>query len=554
MNTIMKFNKIFFVILLATLMSCEDYLEKYPLDAPSSATFPKSKEELIIAVNGAYNALYYTLNFGYTQAELFYNDATDLSFNRGGAHGVGSVVMGNSTPQTEIYSSAWNHYYSAIQRTNFIIENIERARRQIDATICDQAEAEAKFLRAWNYMYLTELYGDVPLITTSLTLDEAQTPRTSKSQIVSILLEDLDFAASKLPSVYSASDKGRATKGAALALKARIALYNKKYDEAAMAAQEVMGLGYELHPNYGELFQPVGNNSEETIFQLSYSLSVHSNLNAVILNSRKGSGWSYSVPTQWLVDSYLCTDGKSIDQSPLYDPSNPFENRDPRLKQSLIVPQTWFAGYLFETHPDSITTIYNGIRINNLEVTNPYATYTGYLWRKNSDETQFTSPYNGSTMPLKLLRYAEVLLTYAEAKIELNQIDQSVLDAINKIRRRVQMPDVENGLSQDAMRKILRNERKIELAGEGWRLFDIHRWKIAEHVLIGNLPGRKKKEYWYNPGVPAINEYGHPVYANQDQVFKVIEVRSFNPSRDYLWPIPQKEIDVNKKLEQNPVY
>jgi hypothetical protein len=431
---------------------------------------------------------------------------------------------------------------------------MESAREQIDAATCDLVEAQAKFLRAWNYMYLTEFYGDVPLVTTSLSLEEAQTPRTPKSQIADLMMQDLDFAAANLPMSYASADKGRATKGAALALKARVALYNNKFTEAAAAAQQVMGLGYKLHANYGELFQLAGSNSEEIIFQLSYHLDVRKNTDAVIMNSRKGSGWSVSVPTQWLVDSYLCTDGKTIDQSPLYDEANPFENRDPRLKQSIIVPQTWFANYLFETHPDSTATTYNGTRVTNLEVTNPYATFTGYLWRKNNDETQFTAPYNGSAMPFKLLRYAEVLLIYAEAKIELNQIDQSVLDAINQVRGRVQMPEVEAGLSQAEMRKIIRNERKVELANEGWRMFDIRRWKIAEHVLKGNLPGRKNKDFWWNPGVPTINEYGHPVYAKQDQVFKVIQVRSFNPSRDYLWPIPQKEMDINSELNQNPGY
>lgn len=549
----MKYYKIFFLILLTTLMSCEDYLEKYPLDAPSSSTFPKSKDELIIAINGAYNALYYQPS-SYMQAELYYEGGTDINFIRGGFANMDAVTMGNSTPQTGIYSSAWNRYYSAIQRTNFILENMESAREQIDAATCDLVEAQAKFLRAWNYMYLTEFYGDIPLITTSLSLEEAQTPRSPKNQVVESMLSDLDFAASKLPVSYSSADKGRATKGAALALKARIALYNEKYSDAAAAAQQVMGLGYKLHANYGDLFQLAGNNSEEIIFQLSYHLDVRKNTDAVIMNSRKGSGWSVSVPTQWLVDSYLCTDGKSIDKSSLYDPANPFENRDSRLKQSIVVPQTWVAGYLFETHPDSTTTIFNGARVNNLEVTNPYATFTGYLWRKNNDETQFTAPYNGSAMPFKLIRYAEVLLTYAEAKIELNQIDQSVLDAINLVRQRVQMPNVEAGLSQAEMRKIIRNERKVELAGEGWRTFDIRRWKIAEHVLNGNLPGRKYKDYWFNPGIPSINEYGHPVYANQDQIFKVIQVRNFNPSRDYLWPIPQKEMDINSELVQNPGY
>ena len=190
----MKYYKIFFLILLTTLMSCEDYLEKYPLDAPSSSTFPKSKDELIIAINGAYNALY-SQPSSYMQAELYYEGGTDINFIRGGFANMDAVTMGNSTPQTGIYSSAWNRYYSAIQRSNFILENMESARENIDASTCDLVEAQAKFLRAWNYMYLTEFYGDVPLITTSLSLKEAQTPRSPKSQIVELMPSDLDFAA-----------------------------------------------------------------------------------------------------------------------------------------------------------------------------------------------------------------------------------------------------------------------------------------------------------------------------------------------------------------------
>ena len=169
---------------------------------------------------------------------------------------------------------------------------MDRAREVIDEAVCNQIEAEAKFIRAFNYTYLTELYGDVPLITTNLTLEEAQTPRSPKAKVVELILSDLDYAASVLPEAYSGDDKGRVTKGAAYALKARVALYNDNFPMAISAAEMVMDMDYELHSNYGDLFQLAGENSKETIFNLSYHLDVTRNFGPIIMNSRKAVGWS----------------------------------------------------------------------------------------------------------------------------------------------------------------------------------------------------------------------------------------------------------------------
>lgn len=549
--------KIFLVMCVGFTSCNDDYLERFPLDSPSSATFPTSDDELVFAVNGAYQGLYFDdmASSWHFQTNLVWEYYTDIASGRGDAYSWGQ--LNNSvTPESDAFVQSWTHYYANIQRCNFIIGNSERAKENIDEALVDRAEAEARFIRALNYTYLTELFGDVPLVTTTQSLDEAKLPRTAKTIVVDQIIEDLDFAALNLPDAYQGGDIGRATEGAALALKARVALYNEKFDVAISAAKDVIKLGeYGLFPNYEDLFQIEGVNNNESIFQLNYHLDVNANRANVYLNSRNAVGWSISCPTQWLVDSYLCTDGKPIDQSPLFDPAKPFENRDPRLKQSLLVPGVWHGKYLFETHPDSVETWKNedGVlsRVKNLESTNPYATYTGYLWHKLSDQTIDVDRYTGGEMPLKLIRYAEVLLTLAEAKVEQNQIDADFFDAMNAIRSRAGMPDVEAGLSQDKYRKIVRNERKIELAGEGFRLFDIRRWKIAEHVLNGKLPGRKYKETWFT-GVPVINEYGHPVYANQEEIFKTIAVRMFDASKAYLWPIPQKEIDVNDQLVQNP--
>jgi hypothetical protein len=153
-----------------------------------------------------------------------------------------------------------------------------------------------------------------------------------------------------------------------------------------------------------------------------------------------------------------------------------------------------------------------------------------------------------------LIRYAEVLLTYAEAKIEANQIDQSVYDAINVVRTRAGMPTIATGKTQAELRTIVRMERKVEFAFEGKRLYDIRRWKIAEQVLSGNLLGRIPKGILAS--APAIDANGTPSYAtvsNMDQM-RVVEVRMFDKNKNYLWPIPQIEVSVNPKLGQNPGY
>lgn len=549
----------FFLAITAVFVqfSCEGYLDKYPLDSPSSTNFPQSKMELEMALNGAYQSLYKKVG-GQMQDELFWDHATDIGFVRGAYESTEGILTGSVN--TRMFSSHWTHYYKGIQRTNFIIENMAKARLIIDNAFCDRVEAEAKFIRAYHYMHLTERYGDVPFVVSSLNLDNALMERTPKREIIESLLSDLEAAGEVLPESYADNDGGRVTKGAALALKARIALYNEKYEVAAAAAQAVMALGYSLHNDYGELFQLGGEGSNEIIFQLSYHPDVYANTDHIFLGGRGGTGnWSITVPSRWLIDSYLCVDGKSIDKSGLYDPAKPYENRDSRLKESIIVPQTWFGGELFETHPDSTSTWRmegnEMVRVANVEVTNQFATFTGYLWRKNWDETQYWQSWAGQgTLSAKLIRYAEVLLTYAEAKLELDQFDQSAYNAINAIRRRADMPDVERGLTQDQLRKVIRNERKIELAGEGFRLYDIRRWRIAEHVIPGDLPGRKYQAYWDNTGIPVINEYGHPEYNNQSDVFKIIQKRSFDPQRDYLWAIPQNERDLNPSLTQNPGY
>jgi len=295
------------------------------------------------------------------------------------------------------------------------------------------------------------------------------------------------------------------------------------------------------------------------------------------LGSRNAGSYTTIAPAQSMVDSYEASDGLPIDESAVYNPSKPFENRDPRLKASLVTPQSVWAGFIFESHPDSLSYRFVGGKLagsnrDSRKVAWP-AAFCGYNWKKYNDEESQKIKQMYSEIDFALLRYAEVLLTYAEAKIESGSIDASVLTAINRVRARaygVDVADVDNypeitTTDQAELRKIIRRERKVELANEGFRLFDIRRWKIAEKVMPVKIYGRILNEKTATL-IPGIDDDGFVSYAdvasqydlNTDGRFPNAQNRLFDKNRDYLSPIPQSEIDTyagfGVVLEQNPGY
>jgi hypothetical protein len=478
------------------------------------------------------------------------DNITDISWNRS-AHAVQELGNGTATSNNGAAETAYIQCYKSIGRANFLLDNIDRAKTDLSATYYKQVIAEARWIRAFNYFLLTELFGDVPLVTTSLTLDEANLARTSKAEVVNFILKELDEAVPDLPAT-NVGITGRATKVAAYALKARVALYNEQWQMAADAANAARAFGkYGLYENYGNLFNYTGETCKEQIFSLQYMKGIITHANSNFLSSRLAGGVANEVPTQQMVDSYECTDGLTIDKSPLYDPSKPFEHRDPRLAMSIALPGSVYYGYQFETNPDS-SKVWNynvtpAVRVPNTDATNVYATFTGYMWRKWTDIKDMKDDQNCEG-DIVLFRYAELLLTYAEAKIEANQIDESVYKALDSIRLRVGMPVVPRAQTQAYMRSLVRRERKVELANEGQRLFDIRRWKIAEKVMVGPRYGRSRTT-WLT-AAPKLDENSTPDYSNvaNASVMRVVENMVFNPDRDYLWPIPNTEIQTTKGL------
>lgn len=345
--------------------------------------------------------------------------------------------------------------------------------------------------------------------------------------------QELSEAAPLLPLTYAAADKGRVTRGAALGLLARANLWAGRYQKAANAADQVIKLGvYGLYESYEKLFSYAAENNREVLLDKQFIKDTYPNtvFQTLAPYSQKNGGSSY-VPTKVLADLYETSTGKRITVSQSgYNPTQPYVNRDNRLKYSLylegdILP----SGAVFKPQPTSGTSDAIGSTY--------IASTTGFNIKKYINTEDYANPAN-SGINIILLRYAEVLLTYAEAKIELNQLDAEVLTAINTVRNGrgdVKQPSI-TSTSQAELREIVRRERAVELAFEGQRLFDIRRWKIADKVVPGPVYG-----------ITYVSANGLLTTVQVVAVNKVFDV-----NRHYLWPIPQKEIDLNNSLVQNP--
>lgn len=553
--------KMFLYILVGfTFFSCSGYLDRLPLNSPSDQTFLVNETEMNMALAGCYRALW-TNHEGMTFF-LALDEASDIGYDRN-TNALQSIAQGSADATNGIAQYYWTSFYQGIARCNYLIQNMERGKANVAEATYRQIKAEAQFLRALYYSYLIELYGDVPLIDKVLTLETSQQARTPKAQVVDFILKELTEAAENLP-VANNPISGRATKGAALAIKGRTALYNERWNDAISATSEVMkleGTQYKLEDNYQKLFRDEGQSSKEIIFSVQYLVGTQVHPLYRLFGSRTALAHTNKKPAYQLADSWECTDGLPIDKSPLFDPKKPFQNRDPRLGYTLAVPGSEFLGFQFETHGDSVRcwNYLTNQRVNNLEATHAFASFTGLCWRKYANVENRMDINNCETNTI-LIRYAEVLLTYAEAKIRAGQVDGTVLIAINKVRQRpsVNMPPVTT-LDPTKLLYSVYKERKYELSGEGLRLFDIRRWKIAEVVMNQPLLGRMKKSY--PDKAPRIDEYGTAFYdgipiASQgesaDFKMRLVDRRVFNKNKDYLWPVPYIERQTNPELTQNP--
>jgi len=523
----MNYNKNILFLFIATLLfGCKkELLNTIPNDRISSEIFWKTDKDATLAANAVYRYLGNSSDF------FSWDGMTDIGHTNVPQSPESFILKGQYDALNSRVSREWVDAYAGIRAANTFMGNIDKV-ETTNQPLIDRLKGEVRVLRAYLYIRLASLYGDVPLITSEITLEESKSvSRTPVAQVWDFIATELTESAALLPNTQA--EKGRITKGAALALNARAMLYAGRFDKAAVAAGQVMNLNtYQLYASYENLFTYGAENNKEVILNIEYVKDIFSNDVFAVMGpfSQKNSK-SRFVPTKNLVDAYEMLNGKDIsDPASGFDPYNPYKDRDPRLKYSVYVPGSVLPdNKIYNPKPGSGTADAVGISFQ--------ATNTGFNLKKYINKEDLVQPANGG-INIILLRYAEVLLTYAEAKIESDQIDQSVLDAINLVRQRadVHMPAITTLLPQDEMRKIVRKERLVELAFEGLRFIDIRRWKIAEQVMPGIIYGM--------------------TYTDSNGDLQTIEVEawsnSFDASRDYLWPIPQKETELNSSLTQNP--
>ncbi len=545
--------KLIFSLLLSFCLfsSCEDdFLERTPLDVITNETFWQDEEQLVLAVN----ALYANVKAKNTVDMENMGDNT-LWPSSTAYQLIGSGNFGNDlgTLNTE-----WTTQYRGVRQANAFLENYDRA--PIDPARKEALAAEVRVIRALMYSYLTSFWGDVPLITNTLTIEEVYVPRNPKEEVVDFILQDLEEAAQHLPAaIPTGANLGRMNKGAALALKARVALYNGRWAVAEKAAKDVMDLGvYHLftsgdpNRNYYDLFTYAGklsrgNNRETIIARLHLEdLALH-NLSREIQVPDQNARWN---PTKSLVDSYLMIDGLPIDKSPLYSVSayeDVFENRDPRMTQTVLQPgAAWggrYDGRAVADNSDPDTFMVPKFTSDRRGA----VTITGYYFTKYA-EISTVGMVSRDANDIHLLRYAEVLLTYAEAKLEQGTLTQADLDiTVNLLRDRVGMKHMNlaelaaNGMD---VREEIRRERRVELALEGQRYFDILRWGQGE-LLAQDVKGTNIN--WL-PNRDAASS----LRTDANGFIVAYTGRTFDPSRNYLWPVPLPQLERFPGLSQNP--
>ena len=528
---------LFILIYSVAFSSCiDEILDKQPLDQLATNNFWTTAEDVELALAGVYNKATTWSNAGHI---CEFDDNTDNGIDR--KPNQSFLVYGNLNPSTSEIKSYWNNSYREISGCHYFLENVDRV-EDINADRKAEMIAEVRFLRAFTYYNMSQLWGGVPLVTKQLTMEESITVNSaSKTDIVNFVLAELDDIAGDLPVTRSSGQHGRIVKGAAFALKGRLLMAEERWSEAAGAFKAVIDLGvHTIDPQYAELFNGKNEQSSEIIFSRKYLAGEIANATQLYYRPNVDGGWHHMNPFQSLVDAYLCTDGLSIDESPLFDPNAPVVKngvnyRDPRLLYTVFYPGvSTIKGRVYHGHPDSTSVVGDVFTYD--------AGMTGYCLQKYVDNG-YTGDVYSSGVDIPVIRYAEVLLSYLESKIMAGDaIDQNLLVlTINAVRGReaVNMPAVTE-TDPAKLLDILKRERRVELAWEGLRYWDLNRWGEAADKL-SNKPmyGIKITDDPANYDRFPIGPTGH---------YYVLDLKY--RTSDLPWPFPQDELDINTSLTQ----
>lgn len=571
----MKYKLLTILFTVSLLASCIDMDMTNPTQG-SSGDWYANEIEITQAVNEFYL-------IGYWDRPVQNSEQWTDNFTYRNTHRI-DLLYGTFNDGNWEAAQLWQQAYKLIARANALLEYIDDRAIGISQDKIDQFKAQAYFARASKYAELISYYGDVVYLDKYVTVSVAtQMSRTPKEDVIPLVYADFDKAIELLPTRYKTGEPIRFTKGAAMAMKARFALYMSDWEIAATAAKQCIDLGeYKLDREFSDIFLSTTKftDSDELIYVLPRSIANNTVVDTWLVNNqlpRNAGGYAAACPSWDLLASFICTDGLPIDESPLFDPKEPFKNRDPRLAKTIVEFGSQHMGFEYNPHPEA-TEVFNyntGKEQTNQDTraVNQYASYNGLIWKKGIDETWIG---NGKMVESDyiIMRYADVLLMYAEAKIELNQIDESVLNAINQVRARGFETSVENHslypaittTSQSELRKAVRLERRVEFANEGLRYMDLIRWRLASKALNTKNYGLiyptselvdkvVSKNLWFWASTPKIDEDGIADFSEMEQAgqIAVLSQRVWE-ERQYLWPIYTTELEGCPNIQQNPGY
>lgn len=519
--------------------SCSDFLDTVPHDALSPATTWKTEDDAEKFLVGCYD--------GWADAtQILYLDCgSDIGYNNFQWEYWKLIGNGGMSAAGDVYNM---YSFDMIRRCNTFLENVVNI-EFADEAVKNDMIAQVRTIRAYQYFDKNWWYGGVPIIENYETAEEAQVSRNTEEEVKQFVYDELDAAIPMLNDAPAA--RGYIAKGTALAIKMRSALYYGDYERAKEAAQAIMDLNqYELDPSYSNLFTVAGQNSNEIIAAVQYIENLKPLGVVGQMYNNADAGWSSIVPTQNLINMYEMDNGLTKEEAgDYYDATHPFAHRDPRMAMTVIFPGQDWEGRIFNTLDRQI----DGTDNADYPAGADNASKTALTWYKYlGPKSQYSDMWNTNACPI-IFRYAEVLLTYAEAENELNGPSAIVYDLLNQVRNRVGMPDVDQTKygTQATLRELIRRERTIEFAGEGLRRADILRWKddsgkmVAETVLNGELTRITGT---------VDNSVSDPTMrATITGTSEFIENRSFAEHNRYM-PIPQTARDANPNLEQNPGY
>ena len=527
------------------MTSCSDFLDTVPHDALSPATTWQTEDDAQKFLVGCYD--------GWADAnEILYVDCgSDFGYNNFQWESWKTIGNGSMSAANEVYNL---YSFSMIRRCNTFLENIDKVEFS-DESVKNDMIGQVRTIRAYQYFDKNWWYGGVPIIENYETAEEAQVARNTEEEVKQFIYDELDAAIPLLNE--TPKSRGYIAKGTALAIKMRSALYYGDYERAKEAAQAIMDLKqYELDPDYANIFTVAGQGSKEIIASVQYIENLKTLYTIGQMYPNADGGWSSIVPTQNLVDTYEMDNGLTKEEAgDYYDPAHPFAHRDPRMAMTIIFPGQDWNGRIFNTLDKQIVNAATGAEETNGDypANADNASKTALSWNKYlGPKSQYADMWSTNACPI-VFRYAEVLLTYAEAENELNGPSAKVYDLLNQIRNRVGMPDVDQSKygTQSSLRELIRRERSVELAGEGLRRADILRWKdangkmVAETVLNGPLTRI----------IGTVDHSGTDPYmrATITRTDELIENRSFAVHNRY-FPMAQSDMDANPNLKQNPGY